>query len=139
LFQKRSTLPPTRKLLLSEGGRETNLILINNNSMCIRTSKGGKLSISFAGEVWMFSGMTQYINIIYCMYSIDVYSTDVNVNMFTDIPTLPILPGVSQKFMQSPGLPIFIKFSRFFRIFRKYHKNYKYTVFSNIIVCLDLF
>jgi hypothetical protein len=40
-----------------------------------------------------------------------------------DIPTLPILPGVSRKFMQSPGLPIFIKFSRFFRIFRKYHKN----------------
>jgi hypothetical protein len=41
----------------------------------------------------------------------------------TDIPTLPILQGVSRKFVQSPGLPIFIKFSRFFRIFRKYRKK----------------
>ena len=40
-----------------------------------------------------------------------------------DIPTLPLLPGVSRKFMQSPGLPIFIKFSRFYRIFRKYRKK----------------
>jgi hypothetical protein len=55
----------------------------------------------------------------------------------SDIPTLPILPGVSRKFMQSSGLPIFIKFPRFFRIFRKYRK--KIILFlAIIIVCLDI-
>jgi hypothetical protein len=46
-----------------------------------------------------------------------------NYKNIPDIPTLPILPGVSWKFIQSPGHPIFIKFSRFFRIFGKYRKK----------------
>jgi hypothetical protein len=45
-FQKRSTLPPRWKFLLSGGGGEKKLFLIIVNA-CIRTSEGGRLTFNF--------------------------------------------------------------------------------------------
>jgi hypothetical protein len=87
-------------------------------------------------KIWIlqYVGTSSWTSLIY----MDIDISPLYVNMTTDIRTLPILPV--SKIHAISWTPDFYKILQIFQIFRKYSKkNHKHTVFSNIIVCLDLF